>query len=360
MAYDASREERFTRDSDRARRTGSGGAARRETNTAWYWLFVLPFVFTLLPFAHHPATMIVLAAVSGVADSFFRPAVFAGAPNLVPEEQLDAATTLLQGTEWLATAIGPLIAGTLVSLSGPHIVYWMNAATFLFSAMLLLRIPSRLLQSEQRISRGHWRDLREGFTAFRSTALRVALFGFGLTVIASGLVNVSEIFLATRSLGSSRGFGYGLLWTGSGVGLVAGSVVTGFLLERHNVLNIYALAFVPLTVGILGAAAAPNIWIAATSMTMSGFGNGLTFPMTILIIQRYTSDQLRGRAFTVIISLQTAFLGLAQASAAPLTAAVGARWTYVVAAAFTAGSAVVVTALLKADTSRALPREVPA
>ena len=317
-------------------------------------------VFTLLPFAHHPATMIVLAAVSGVADSFFRPAVFAGAPNLVPEEQRDAATTRLQGTEWLATALGPRSAGTLVSLSGPHIVYWMNAATFLFSAMLLLRIPSRLLQSEQRISRGHWRDLREGFTAFRSTALRVALFGFGLTVIASGLVNVSEIFLATRSLGSSRGFGYGLLWTGSGVGLVAGSVVTGFLLERHNVLNIYALAFVPLTVGILGAAAAPNIWIAATSMTMSGFGNGLTFPMTILIIQRYTSDQLRGRAFTVIISLQTAFLGLAQASAAPLTAAVGARWTYVVAAAFTAGSAVVVTALLKADTSRALPREVPA
>ena len=121
-----------------------------------------------------------------------------------------------------------------------------------------LRIPGRLLQSEQGISRGHWSDLREGFTAFRSTALRVALYGFGLTIIASGLVNVSEIFLATRSLGSSRGFGYGLLWTGSGVGLVAGSIVTGFLLERHNVLNIYALAFVPLTVGILGAAVGPT------------------------------------------------------------------------------------------------------
>jgi MFS family permease len=317
-------------------------------------------VFALLPFAHHPGTMIVLAAVSGVADSFFRPAVFAGAPNLVDEHELDAATTLLQGTEWLATAIGPLIAGTLVSLSGPHVVYWMNAATFLFSAMLLLRIPSRLLQSEQRISRGHWRDLREGFTAFRSTALRIALYGFGLTVIASGLVNVSEIFLATRSLGSSPGFGYGLLWTGSGVGLVAGSIITGFLLERHNVLNIYALAFVPLTVGILGAATAPNIWIAATSMTVTGLGNGLTFPMTILIVQRYTSDRLRGRAFTVIISVQTAFLGLAQASAAPLTAAVGARWTYIIAAGFTASSALVVVALLRADTSRLLPREATA
>jgi MFS family permease len=317
-------------------------------------------VFALLPFAHHVGTMIVLALMSGIADSFFRPAVFAGAPNLVDERDLDSATTLLQGTEWLAVSTGPLIAGVLVSLSGPHAVYWMNAATFLFSAALLMRIPRRLLQSEQGISRGHWRDLREGFTAFRSTALRVVLYGFGLTVMASGLVNVSEIFLATRSLGSSRGFGYGLLWTGSGIGLVVGSIVTGLLLERHNVLNIYALAFVPLTVGILGAAAAPNIWVAATSMTMTGFGNGLAFPMTVLIVQRYTSDRLRGRAFTVIISVQTAFLGLAQAGAAPLTNAVGARWTYVVAAGFTATSALIVLALLRADTSRLSPREAPA
>jgi NRE family putative nickel resistance protein-like MFS transporter len=318
-------------------------------------------VFAVLPFAHHPGTMVVLAAAAGIADSFFRPAVFAGVPNLVDEHELDSATTLLQGTEWLAAAIGPLIAGTLVSISGAHIVYWINAATFLFSAIMLLRIPGRLLQSELGVSRGHWSDLREGLAAFQSsTALRVALYGFGLTMIASGLVNVSEIFLATKSLGSSRGFGYGLLWTGSGVGLVAGSIVTGFLLERHNVLNIYALAFVPLTAGIVGAATAPNIWIAATAMTMTGFGNGLAFPMTILIVQRYTSDRLRGRAFTAIISLHTALLGLAQAASGALTAAVGARWTYGVAAACTAGSALVVTSLLRVGAAPAVPREAPA
>ena len=253
-----------------------------------------------------------------------------------------------------------MIAGALVSLSGAHVVYWVNAATFLFSAVLILRIPGRLLQSEQGISRGHWSDLREGFAAFRSsTALRVALYGFGLTMIASGLVNVSEIFLATRSLGSGP-FGYGLLWTGSGIGLVVGSIVTGFLLDRHNVLNVYALAFVPLTIGIIGAATAPNIWIAATAMTMTGFGNGLTFPMTILIVQRYTSDRLRGRAFTVIISLHTALLGLAQVASGALTAGVGARWTYAVAAACTAGSAVVVVGLLRGRSPRpVVPREVP-
>jgi uncharacterized protein DUF3311 len=53
MAYDASREERFTRDPDGARRTGTGRAHAHGRNTAWYWLFVLPFVFTLLPFIYN-------------------------------------------------------------------------------------------------------------------------------------------------------------------------------------------------------------------------------------------------------------------------------------------------------------------
>ena len=55
MASDASREDRFTRDPDGAPRTGTdtGRAGRRESNTTWYWLFVLPFVFTLLPFIYN-------------------------------------------------------------------------------------------------------------------------------------------------------------------------------------------------------------------------------------------------------------------------------------------------------------------
>ena len=204
-----------------------------------------------------------------------------------------------------------MLAGTLVSLSGAHVVYWMNAATFLFSASLILRIPGRFLQSEQGITRGHWRDLREGFTAFQSSnALQVALFGFGLTMLATGLVNPSEIFLAKRSLGTGA-FGFGLLWTGSGIGLVAGSIVIGILLRGRDVLDLYVYAFVPLTVGLVGAAAAPTIWVAAPAMTLAGFGQGLAFPMTILIIQRYTSDRLRGRAFTVVISVHSALLALA-------------------------------------------------
>jgi predicted MFS family arabinose efflux permease len=128
--------------------------------------------------------------------------------------------------------------------------------------------------------------------------------------------------------------------------------MVGFLLERRNVLDAYVFAFVPLTAGILGAAAAPNLWIAVIAMVMTGFGNGLAFPMMVLIIQRHTSDRLRGRAFTVVISIHTALLGVGMIASGALTAVVGARWTYVAAAACTACSAIVVIWLLRVVSPR--------
>ena len=52
MAYDASREDRFARDPDRTGRR-AGATRRHEATTGWYWLFALPFVFTLLPFIYN-------------------------------------------------------------------------------------------------------------------------------------------------------------------------------------------------------------------------------------------------------------------------------------------------------------------
>jgi len=289
-------------------------------------------VFVALVFVDSAPALVVLAAVAGFANSFFRPAVLAGVPNLVDEEDLAHGTSLLQATDWAAAALGPVAGGAIVSVWDADVVYWINAATFLFSALLILRIPARLLQSERAITRGHWRDLADGLAAFRaSRALLTALFAFGFAMIAAGLNNVAEIFLAERAL--HRGpFGYGLLWTATGIGLVAGSLASSSLLERRDVRGVYPLVFVPWAVGLFAAGVAPSIWFAAVAMVVAGFGNGLTFPMTVVIVQRNTSDRVRGRAFTVIISVHNAVLGLAMISAGALVANVGARVTYVLAA----------------------------
>jgi MFS family permease len=315
-------------------------------------------VFVLLPFAGGAVSILVLATVAGIANSFFRPAVLAGVPNLLTEDELASGTSVLQATDWLAASAGPVLGGALVSVSGTHFVYWINAATFLFSALLILRIPARLLQSEQGITRGHWRDLADGVAAFRqSRALRTALIAFGIAMVGIGLGNVAEYFLATRSLHSGA-FGYGLLWTASGIGLVIGSIVAGSLIEQRGSLSVYPLTFLPWAAGALGAAVSPNVWVAALAMILCGFGNGLAFPTTVVVVQQYTSDRLRGRAFTLIISAHNALLAVGMVTSGALTEHAGARWAYAVTAClFALGGATAFVLSRGADRTPALARE---
>src|SRR4029077_2341877 len=100
---------------------------------------------------------------------------------------------------------------------------WINAVSFLVSALLLIRIPARLLQSETALSRGHWTDLKEGFsTVLHTRSLLAVLIGWGLALAGTGAIGVAEIFLAKNTLDGGD-FGYGLLYGAIGVGLVIGS-----------------------------------------------------------------------------------------------------------------------------------------
>jgi MFS family permease len=290
-------------------------------------------VFVVLPFTHGPLALVVLAGVVGIGNSFFRPAVLASTPNLVPEAELALGTSLLQTADWVATAFGPVVAGAVIGAGGTHLVYWINAATFLYSALLIVRIPAHLLQSEQGITRGHWRDLREGMGEFaRSRPLLTTLVALGFAVIATGFINVSEVFLATHSL-HAHAFGYGLLWGASGAGLVVGSLVVSTFVEDHRPLAVYPFLFLPWALGALIAAVSPSIWVAALAMVVCGFGNGLAFPMTVVIVQQNAPDRIRGRVFSVIISAHYAILGVAFAIGGLLTQDYGARWVYGAAAA---------------------------
>jgi MFS family permease len=85
--------------------------------------------------------------------------------------------------------------------------------------------------------------------------------------------------------------------------------------------------------------------VALPCMVLGGAGIGAAVVYNSLLVQRGAPDELRGRAFTVIMSTNYALLGLGMVIAGPLTDAVGARWVFVVSAAC-AGLAAVVGFLL--------------
>src|SRR5262249_51136640 len=75
-------------------------------------------VFAALPFVNGAESLVVLAAVSGIATGFFLPAANAAIPNLVSEEELVNANSLVVTVETLSWMIGPIVAGLMVSAWG--------------------------------------------------------------------------------------------------------------------------------------------------------------------------------------------------------------------------------------------------
>jgi MFS family permease len=286
-------------------------------------------VFAALPFVNGPAAIVALAAVSGVATGFFLPAVYAGLPNLVPDEELTNANSLLQTVETLSWMIGPVVGGLMLSAWGTSVPYVVNAVTFLVSAAFVTRIPESRLRSQQSLTRGHWRDVADGLRlVLTSRSLRTVLIVWNVALVGSGAVNVAEVVFAKKTLDAGN-VGFGTLVAASGIGLVFGSFLSAPALGKVGLRRHYVGSIVLMGVGWGAAALSGSIWLAVPFVVGGAAGNGAAVVCNRLLVQRGAPDRYRGRALATIMSSNYAVLGLAMAGAGVLTDVVGARAVWI-------------------------------
>jgi MFS family permease len=285
-------------------------------------------VFAALPFVDEPAAIVGLAGISGIATGFFRPAVFAGLPNLVPDDELTNANSLLQTIETIAWMIGPVVGGLMLTTWSPSVPYVVNAVTFLLSAMLVARIPDRELRSEESLTRGHWRDVADGLRlVVMSAPLRTVLIVWNVVLLGSAAINVAEVVFAKDTLDAGD-VGFGAIVAASGVGLAAGSYLAAPSLGTFGLRRHYAGSIALMGLGWGGAALSPSIFVAVPLVVAGAAGNGAAIISNQLLVQRGAPDRYRGRALATIMSSNYALLGLAMAAAGVLTDAYGARWVW--------------------------------
>jgi MFS family permease len=285
-------------------------------------------VFCTLPFANSAGTIVALAGIAGLATGFFRPAVYAGLPNLVDEHELARANSLIQTSENVSWTVAPIIGGAVVAASGPDLAYWINAGSFLLSALLIFGVPGRSLQGVIAASRGHLHDLADGFRRVVSTRpLLTVLVVWTIALGAVASANTAQVFLAKDTF-SAGDLGYGLVFGCIGLGLAIGSFGAGSWVEHRSVGNVYAANIVLHAIGLGAAGIVPNVWTALPCFVLSGIGNGTAVVCNSLLVQRGASDEIRGRVFTVIMSVNYAVYGIGFGLAGPLTDAAGPRWVF--------------------------------
>jgi predicted MFS family arabinose efflux permease len=191
---------------------------------------------------HVPLGVIVaIEALFGVAEAFFRPSLTGLTPQTVPEDDIQAATALMQLPLTALRLVGPAIATTLILTLGAGAAFLLDAATFAASAALVTRIRPRPRGDAPAERRSIVRELRDGWREFRSRSwvwVTVAVFSLGLVLTAAPYNTLAPIVARDR-FGGAQYFGY--IAIAGGFGTLLGSLLglrwrparplrTGFLL----------------------------------------------------------------------------------------------------------------------------------
>jgi len=244
-----------------------------------------------LAFTTHAPLAITLAVMMAAAGVAFNPAARALLPSLVEEDALLAANTVGWTTEQATQILASAGAGALLLAYGTTPAFLFNAGTFVFSALMLLRLPSRLRAEEAeehgRIS-GFWTEARDGLRyARRDPFVRPLLLVQGLASFATGGTSALLVVLSSRHLHLEPGqFSWLLLAIGFG------ALIGPFLLPR-----------------LMGADARlvfwPYVWrgigdILIGILVAYGIGTSTGAVTYSTVVQRRVPDAVRGRVFATL------------------------------------------------------------
>jgi hypothetical protein len=259
------------------------------------------------------------AAIYGGAQAFFGPASTGLVPETVSAEQLPQANALMSLSGSFASVGGPAIAGVLVAVFGPGLVFAIDAASFVVSAVSLglLRLPPRNLPP-----RGSFRgDLAVGWHEL------VIRPWYWLNLIAHALWNFAvPAFLVLGPVIAATRLGGASAWGAISAAWAAGAAAGGILALRLRPRRPLVAANLTLVFGALPLLAlAPPLatWVIAAASVFSGIGLIYLNSVWTATMQVLIPDQVRSRVDSYDWLISLVVMPAGYAIVGPLAAAFG-------------------------------------
>lgn len=242
--------------------------------------------------------LLALVAARAITGQVFQPASRAVVPTLVRERDLPTANSTIGFGTNVAEAIGPLIAAGLFPLIGIRGVLLIDAASFLLSALLLLRLPALPPDDRTHAPPGSLlTDARIGLGyIWRTRTLRVIAIGSFAVVACTGIDDVALILLAKDTL-QAGDLAVGLLLGAVGVGLLAGYLLLSRIGHRVAMPVLLIIGCGLSSVGNLLTGLAWAVAAAVALQAIRGLGIAASDVASTTLIQARTPARLLGRVF---------------------------------------------------------------
>ncbi|BCA56503.1 Permease, MFS family [Nitrospira sp. KM1] len=267
------------------------------------FLFVIPSLYWMgmltLP------GLYVLVFVTAMFSTAFGPALKAMEPLLVESDQLTQINALDQSTMTVGQLLGPAISGMLIAIIGAQNVLFVNAGTFLISALckIPLKIEERLRRTK-RTSPMHdaWIDLKEGIGfVFGRKRLMVLLMGVASVFTLGTTAFIYLLPVLAKDHFHLNSVELGWLWASLSIGLL---VVTVWMIgasPKGLCLRLWMIAAAAALGGIamFGLTIMNSFPLAALLIVVIGASSGVVNPFVSASLQEQTPKYMMARVFSV-------------------------------------------------------------
>ena len=277
-------------------------------------VFLIPF---LVP--HNIIWLYVIVLVTSAIGQFFDPAHESVLPEVASEQELAAANSLLAISSFGATAVGFAASGLIAGSTDIRWAFFLDAASFVFSATCIYLIRIKPLQNEEDTSVAVvMKNLRAGLSQLFDTPILRSLFtALVPTLLSFGLINALLLPFAVRALKATT-FEYGLQEGLTSLGFVVASLLMVGLADRMREGAWIATSFFGMALSAIAYSFTHSIPLAIAIVMLQGFFNAPSSIGRSLVIQRNTPREMRGRVNSVFfVSRDVLFLiGMAAAGLA--------------------------------------------
>jgi predicted MFS family arabinose efflux permease len=210
----------------------------------------------------------------------------------------ERANGLFQSIDNASLLIGPLLAGMAILVLGPINALWLDAGTFVVSAVLVATLVPRVRAAPSGEEIG---DILAGIRALgRDHVLR----GLSLAAMVANAVGTPAflVLLPALAVGVGTDAGaLGFMLAAFGGGLVAGSLSAARLSARLGRRRLLALAFAGTGAGLLLVATGPPLLVMVAVLALAGVASGPVNPIAFTVMQERVPAAIRGRVFGAVL-----------------------------------------------------------
>jgi Transmembrane secretion effector len=239
--------------------------------------------------------IVLTVLLSTAAATFDQPARQALIPALVGKRLIGEAIALLNPSREVAVLLGPLIAGVLIAVDGPGLMYAFNVLTHVVLIVVLMFVRVPRLEPKGAAAGSIFGSIAEGarYVIHRPLITSLMALDLSATVLSAYRVLLPAIATDVLMVGPT---GYGVLASAPSAGaLIATYTIFRVVRDSRRQGKVLLTATFLYGIAAIALAQSPVIWLAVGAALLLGSFDAMATTIRHAAVQVDTPDEIRGR-----------------------------------------------------------------